>query len=172
MDIKQATDSCNENIYNSLFRSIAPLLRNFLYAKYRDIDKSNDMVQEAFLILWQKCAQVLPSMAKAFVFKVAQNQMLKGLEKEKTKEKHIHFLFKPSHSETPEFEMEFSEFDLKVQQAIEGLPDGQREVFLMNRIEKMTYSEIAEALDVSVKAVEKRMHKALLKLRMQINEKI
>ena len=42
----------------------------------------------------------------------------------------------------------------------------------MNRIEKMTYSEIAEALDVSVKAVEKRMHKALLKLRIQINEKI
>ncbi|NVK82975.1 MAG: sigma-70 family RNA polymerase sigma factor [Cytophagia bacterium] len=172
MDLTQAKDSCNEITYNSLFRSIAPLLRNFLYAKYRDLEKSNDMVQEAFLTLWKNCAKVLPTMAKAYVFKVAQNQMLKSLDKEKTKEKHIQFIHKSSHTETPEFQMEFNEFDRKVKQAIEDLPDGQREVFLMNRIEKMTYTEIAEALEVSVKAVEKRMHKALLKLRERINEKI
>lgn len=130
------------------------------------------MVQEAFLTLWRNCSKVLPNMAKAYVFRVAQNQMLKSIDKEKTKEKHIHFIYKPSHVETPEFEMEFSEFDLKVKQAIEDLPDGQREVFLMNRIEKMTYNEIAEALEVSVKAVEKRMHKALLKLRVSISDKI
>ena len=130
------------------------------------------MVQEAFLTLWKNCSKVLPEMAKAYVFRVAQNQMLKSIDKEKTKEKHIQFIFKPSHTETPEFQMEFSEFDRKVNQAINDLPEGQREVFLMNRIEKMTYTEIAEVLDVSVKAVEKRMHKALLKLREKINEKI
>ncbi|HEY9116911.1 MAG TPA: sigma-70 family RNA polymerase sigma factor [Roseivirga sp.] len=172
MEVSKAKDSCNETIYNALFRSIAPLLRNFLYAKFRDLEKSNDMAQEAFLTLWKNCGKVLPEMAKAYVFKVAQNQMLKSLEKEKTKEKHIQFIYKPSHSESPEFQMEFNEYDLKVQQAIESLPDGQREVFLMNRIEKMTYSEIAEVLEVSVKAVEKRMHKALLKLREKISEKI
>lgn len=172
MDISSAKDSCNEIIYNSLFRSISPLLRNFLYAKYRDLEKSNDMVQEAFLTLWKNCAKVLPEMAKAYVFKVAQNQMLKSLDKEKTKEKHIQFIQKSSHTETPEFQMEFTEFDKKVQNAIQALPDGQREVFLMNRIEKLTYNEIAEVLEVSVKAVEKRMHKALQKLRSTINENI
>ena len=130
------------------------------------------MVQEAFLTLWKNCSKVLPEMAKAYVFKVAQNQMLKSLDKEKTKEKHIQFIHKSSHNETPEFQLEFSEFDLKVQNAIQALPDGQREVFLMNRIEKMTYNEIAEVLEVSVKAVEKRMHKALQKLRISINENI
>ena len=143
-----------------------------MYSKYRDLEKSNDMAQEAFLTLWKNCGKVLPQMAKAYVFKVAQNQMLKSIDKEKTKEKHIQFIFKPSHSETPQFQMEFNEFDLKVQNAIQSLSDGQREVFLMNRIEKMTYLEIAEVLEVSVKAVEKRMHKALLKLRELINEKI
>ena len=61
--------------------------------------------------------------------------------------------------------MEFSEFDLTIQQAISKLSEGQREVFLLNRIEKKTYNEIAELLEVSVKAVEKRMHKALVKIR-------
>lgn len=130
------------------------------------------MVQEAFLTLWKNCAKVLPDMAKAYVFKVAQNQMLKSIDKDKTKEKHIQFIHKSSHQETPEFQMEFNEFDRKVQNAIEALPDGQREVFLMNRIEKMTYNEIAQVLEVSVKAVEKRMHKALLKMRASVNENI
>jgi RNA polymerase sigma-70 factor (ECF subfamily) len=35
----------------------------------------------------------------------------------------------------------------------------------MNRIDKMTYKEIAESLELSVKAIEKRMHKALATLR-------
>ncbi len=130
------------------------------------------MAQEAFLVLWKNCEKVLPTMAKAYVFKVAQNQMLKSIDKEKTKEKHIQFIHKPSHNETPEFQMEFNEFDIRVQEAIQSLSDGQREVFLMNRIEKMTYNEIAEVLEVSVKAVEKRMHKALVKLRLLINENI
>jgi RNA polymerase sigma-70 factor (ECF subfamily) len=51
-----------------------------------------------------------------------------------------------------------------------ALPEKQRLVFLLSRIEKMTYKEIAELLDISVKAVEKRMHKALVSLRESISE--
>ena len=40
----------------------------------------------------------------------------------------------------------------------------------MNRIDQMTYTEIAQALDLSVKAVEKRMHLALKTLRQNIKE--
>lgn len=92
--------------------------------------------------------------------------MLKMVDKDKVSQKHIPFISKTTNNEDPQFQMEFSEFDLQVQNAINQLSDGQREVFLLNRIEKKTYNEIAEMLEVSTKAVEKRMHKALLKLRM------
>jgi len=58
-----------------------------------------------------------------------------------------------------------------LEEAINSLPEGQREVFLLNRIEKHTYKQIAEMLDVSVKAIEKRMHKALLKLKTLLHPK-
>ena len=61
--------------------------------------------------------------------------------------------------------MEYAEFKNELETAINDLPEGQKEVFLMNRIDKLTYKEIAERLGVSQKAVEKRMHKALLKLK-------
>ena len=47
----------------------------------------------------------------------------------------------------------------------ENLPQWQS-----NRIDKMTYGEIADALGVSVKAIEKRMGKALKALRSKIKE--
>ena len=57
------------------------------------------------------------------------------------------------------------EFKERLEEAISQLPDKQRTVFLMNRIDKKTYREIAELEGVSVKAIEKRMGMALKTLR-------
>lgn len=66
--------------------------------------------------------------------------------------------------------MEMAEFKAKLEQSINELPDGQREAFLMHRIDQLSYREIADRLDISVKAVEKRIHKALVKLRGILKE--
>ncbi len=171
MDTSGLKNSCDNSFYESLFRTLAPTIRNFLIYKYKDAERAADMVQEAFLTLWKNCEKVMPDMAKAYLYRVAQNQMLKLVDKDKVKQKHIQFISKTTHKEDPQFQMEFSEFDLQIQEAINQLSEGQREVFLLNRIEKKTYNEIAELLDVSVKAVEKRMHKALVKIR-QIHKNI
>ena len=67
--------------------------------------------------------------------------------------------------------MEEEEFRKRLEEGISNLPEGQRVVFLMNRIDKKKYREIAEELNISVKAVEKRMHKALVALR-KISKKV
>lgn len=144
---------------------LAPTLRNFLLYKFRDLEKAQDVVQEAFFILWKNCKNVTPDLAKAYLYKVAQNQFLKQLEKEKVRQKHLALQTDKVDAQDPSYHMEYNEFDKKLTGAIEQLPDGQREVFLLNRVDKMTYAQIAELQGVSVKAVEKRMHKALIKLR-------
>ncbi|MBL7972860.1 MAG: sigma-70 family RNA polymerase sigma factor, partial [Prolixibacteraceae bacterium] len=74
--------------------------------------------------------------------------------------------------ETPEFEMEVREFDQKLQRVLAELNEKCRTVFLMNRMERLTYNEIAKNLNISVKAVEKRMKKALEHLHKEIEQKI
>lgn len=165
MTSQEPKDVCAEKEFERQFKSVAPLLRNFLIFKFKDEFSAEDMVQEAFSVLWQNCKKVIPSHAKAFVFKVAQNQFMTKFKKEKTAQNHIHFVVNNSKSEDPSFVMEYNEFESSIQDSINKLPDGQREVFLLNRIEKKTYNEIAELLEVSVKAIEKRMHKALIELR-------
>jgi RNA polymerase sigma factor (sigma-70 family) len=66
---------------------------------------------------------------------------------------------------SPEDELREKEFQEQLETAIAGLPDGAREVFLLNRMDGLKYREIAVLLNISQKAVEKRMHRALVELR-------
>lgn len=162
---------CEQSVYERLFRSIAPDLRNFLVYKFQNVEYAEDAVQEAFYVLWQNCKEVTQELSKAYVFRVAQNQIMKVYEKSKVHRKYMDFQDNDKAEVAPDFELEYKELGDKLKVAIEQLPDGQREVFLLNRFEDKTYLQIAADLQVSVKAVEKRMHKALVKLR-QICKKI
>lgn len=55
-------------------------------------------------------------------------------------------------------------------QTVQTLPPRCREVFLLNRVEAMSYSQIAELTGISVKAVEKHMSRALGILRQELGE--
>ena len=72
------------------------------------------------------------------------------------------------HASDPEFQYREKEFQQELNNAINKLTDKEREVFLLNRIEKKKYREIAKLLDISVKTVEMRMSSALLFLRKHI----
>jgi RNA polymerase sigma-70 factor (ECF subfamily) len=50
------------------------------------------------------------------------------------------------------------------------LTEAQRTAFLLHRIEGKKYQEIADMLGISVKAVEKRIHGALVTLREEIEQ--
>lgn len=52
----------------------------------------------------------------------------------------------------------------RVMAAIDVMPAKRREVFLLHRVEEMTFPQIARRLGVSVKTVEKHMHLAMLQL--------
>ncbi|MDX1318027.1 MAG: sigma-70 family RNA polymerase sigma factor, partial [Xanthomarina gelatinilytica] len=73
-------------------------------------------------------------------------------------------------NETPEFLLEESEYMHKLQKAIANLTEAQRMAFLLNRIEGKKHKEIADILDISSKAVEKRIYGALKQLRKDIED--
>lgn len=160
---------CEEQQFDSFYESNAGALRNYLYYKFGDEAQADDVVQESFIRLWKNCAKVTLETARGFLFKVATNLSTSLKRSEKVHLKYAERAVKSDKDqETPEYLILEKEFMDKLTTAIAQLPDKQREVFLMSRVEKKTYKEIAEISGVSVKAVEKSMHKALLKLRDQI----
>ena len=162
---------CKEDVFGSIFLAEAEGLRNFLYYKTGNLPQAEDLVQEAFGKLWENCSKVERAKARSYLFTVANNLFLNQVAHQKVVlrfEKQPHT--QASHL-TPQFLLEEEEFRKRLEEAIAALPEDQRIVFLMNRMDKKTYREIAELLDLSVKTIEKRMHKALQALR-KVSKKV
>ena len=66
--------------------------------------------------------------------------------------------------------MQYNELQANYAKALAALGEKQRTVFLMARMEGLKYHEIAERLNLSVKAVEKRMSIALGYLKKALQE--
>ena len=159
---------CEENVFSALFKANSKTVFNHIYYKYGNEEKAYDAVQEAFLKLWENCAKVTPEKAKSYVYTVANNLYLNVIKAEKVRLKYADKTTEASY-ESPEFLMEQNQFKDKLERALSNLPENQRTTFLLNRVDKKKYAEIAEMEGVSVKAIEKRMHLALKTLREQID---
>ncbi len=145
-------------------------VRNFVYYKCGDLDKAEDIAQDSFIKMWENCAKVVLGKARSYVFTIANRLFLNDVRDAKVHLKFEGETTKTFENQDPEFLAIEAEFKHKLESAISSLPEKQREVFLMNRIDKMKYSEIANTLNISVKAVEKRMHQCLKTLKDQVKE--
>lgn len=58
----------------------------------------------------------------------------------------------------------------RILQAIDGMPEDEREAFELVRIQGMTHREAAECLGVGERSVEHRLNRGLLLLRQQLGE--
>lgn len=160
---------CEELIFSNFFKSHAKALRNYMYYKFGNEEQAEDVTQEAFIKLWENCEKVPLDKAKSYIYTIANNTSLNHIAHQKVVLEYA----KSSPSmektyESPDYLLEEEQFKVKLQNAIAKLTEGQRTCFLMHRIDGKKYSEIAEILNISVKAVEKRMHLALLELRKEI----
>lgn len=167
---KTENEFCNEKKFSSFFSEQSNLLFNYIFYKCGNTDLANDIVQEAFIKIWKNCAKVFPNKAKAFLFTIANNLFLNEYARSSVIIDYKNTIKKDYTNESPEFILEEKEFEDKLQHAISNLTEAQRVAFLLHRVDGKKYKEIADLLGISIKAVEKRIHNALLNLRKSIDE--
>ena len=161
----QEKSVCEEKNFDSLFNDHYESATKFIYYKCGDLQQAEDIVQDAFLKIWKKCAEIIFNTAKSFLFKICSNTLLNEYAHQKVKLKYQAIPRSEKDIETPDYILETEEFKDKLETAIANLSTKEREVFLLSRIDKKTYKEIAEIIGISVKAVERRMSNAFINLR-------
>lgn len=161
-----------ENWFKEVFDKNYEYIRNYLYYLSGDIELAEDLVQDVFLRLWEKRSIVKDESVRAFLFSIARNDFLKSRRQNNYDLKFRSTYFEQVENKSPEYLLELKEFDQKLQNTIAGLPEKCRVIYLMNRIDEMTYTEIAENLKVSVKAIEKQMSKALQILQKELGRRV
>jgi RNA polymerase sigma-70 factor (family 1) len=151
--------------FKSVFDECYHPIKNFLYYKLGDIDLAEDFTQEVFIKAWDKRENIRLETVKSYLYKIASNLVINHYRSAKKRFELAFDDHDKATIESPEYILEKNEFALQVNMALANLPEIQRVPFLMNRIDDLTYTEIAERLEISVKAVEKRMQGALESLR-------
>ena len=168
--MKEKENICHQKVFAELYQKLSKDLHNFLFYKFGNQHNPEDKMQEAFVKMWQNCTKVTPKKAKSYLFTIANNLMLNEVAHLKVVRRHEKTPQKSSTNQDPEFLLEEKQYKEKLDRAIAGLTEAQRVAFLMNRIEGKRFKEIAELLNISVKAVEKRIYGALKKIRQDIKE--
>jgi len=154
--------------FKSCFDELFDPVRNYLYYRCGDDGLSTDVTQETFIKLWKKQFPYEANRTKGLVYKMANDALISHLRRKKVKDDHLNSLELKLELISPEKELEFKELQAHYEHTLAQLPEKQRTVFLMNRIDELSYREIAERLSISVKAVEKRMSSAIAFLKQKL----
>jgi RNA polymerase sigma-70 factor (family 1) len=156
--------------FKDLFDNHFDSVRNYIYYRSGDAEVATDIAQETFLRIWEKHSSSDHNNLTGLLFKIARDQFVSLYRREKILSK-FRLNTKPDiATRSPEDQMMFEELKDRYENALANMPEKQRVVFLMSRMEQLKYNEIAERLGLSVKAIEKRMSLALSSLRQALEE--
>ena len=156
--------------FKHLFDIHFDVVRNYIYYRSGDSELATDIAQETFMRVWEKQLNFKENKTKGLLFKIAGDLFISSYRKQKVI---LQFKLqtKPGITDhSPEDIMQFEELKEKYETALAQMPEKQRIVFLMSRMEQLKNREIAETLNLSIKAVEKRMKQALDYVKKAISE--
>jgi RNA polymerase sigma-70 factor (ECF subfamily) len=160
-----------EEKVEQLFRQYYAGLCKSLYRTLRDASLAEDIVQEVFLKVWDMRATLrLDEAVPAYLYRSCYHAALNFLKRQKQQTDINALAEVMPGGDTAEQHLGMLETEGRVLQAIEALPPKTRLVFSLSRFEELSYKEIAERLDISVKAVEKHMGIALQRLRENLKD--
>lgn len=132
---------------------------------------AEELAQDVFLELWRRRERLLDgSSLPAYLLQAVRNRALNHLRHLQVQRRSQLFVEALNIPATPaSADAQANELELAIRQAIASLPPRTREVFLMSRERSLTYSEIADQLGITVKAVEANMSRALRQLRENLS---
>lgn len=137
----------------------------FTFMKAHDV--AEEIVQDVMVKFWEKRADIPNDVkVKPYLFRITGNHCLNVLKHEKVKQNYQTETVANGISLSDGFEViAANELNLEIKKAIADLPEQCGKVFLLSRDEGLSYKEIAESLDISIKTVENHIGKALKLLR-------
>ena len=150
-----------ERIFRDLYRPLCLFALRFT----EKTEDAEDVVQQAFADVWDKCCNnVAIANFKSYLYQAVRNRSLSLIAQSSDAGQDIELL--ADLEDTSEEEQMFrSERDARLWTAIDGLPPERKKIFLLSKRDGLKYQEIAEELNISVKTVENQIGKALKTLR-------
>jgi RNA polymerase sigma factor (sigma-70 family) len=145
-------------------------LRRYLIFRSGDQDLSVDIAQNVFMKVWTKKIEIALGNIKSLLFKMATDEFISHIRKKKVEKEYIESVNLRLIRE-PDNNDDLLEKKVLFQKALNQLPEKQKTALLMNKMQGLTHKEIAEILNLSQKAIEKRIRLAMETLKQNLNQR-
>lgn len=155
----------------ALYRDHAPRLLKF-FVRRAGPDDAGDLLHETFARFARLDEQARTIVTpEAYLGTVATNLLRDRARIAARRAREFHQSFEENSypSADPHQLLEDRDALARVEEAVLRLSSRRRRIFLLHRLEHLTYAEIADATGMSVKGVKKQMVKALFELRRDLD---
>lgn len=171
MDNFERIKNGDEHAFRNLFEVYYPSLCNYASYLLNDADMAEEVVQGLFVKIWEKRTTLtIETSLRNYLFRSVKNLCANLAAQHKVRQLHagkIRESLQTSEDAADAFLLD-AETALRIENAVNSLPEKRREIFRLSREEGLTYLQIAKQLNISVKTVENQMGFALKSLREQL----
>lgn len=166
--------------FNEIYEQNADMVLNLAFRMCGREDIARDLTQDVFIKVYQKIGTFQEqSKISTWIYRIAMNHIINYLKREKrisffdfmekdaTKaisEGPVLTYWEQNLPTQPDDSLQDHEKEIIVRNALDSLSAKYRVPFMLFRYEEMSYQEIADHLDITLSAVETRIHRAKKKL--------
>ncbi len=164
--------------YDTLYSLTAARLKNYCKIFIKDHVLVEDLVQNAYVRLWEKRALIQPDRSvESLLFTILRNHCLNHIRDQKLQAEsfsldeyswsELQHLYQIDFSGREDKTLEEQLFEA-LKNAIDRLPERQNQILVKCKIEGCRQQDVADELGISLKAVEKNLAKARNHLRQDL----
>jgi len=159
--------------FNELYNLYSRRIFGFAYGFLRSKEEAEGIVQEVFVKIWETRNNLRSDLSFSwFLFTIARNLILNKLQHLQYEMRYQKdFLAETSGDDNnTEEQVFYRDMSDHINNLIMELPPKRKEIFLLSRFEGLSYQEISEKLNISVKTVEVQISLALKYIRARIKK--
>jgi RNA polymerase sigma-70 factor (family 1) len=156
-------------LFNRYYESLCSHAIRFVHSK----EIAEDIVSELFAAFWQdRIFEQITSSYRAYLYKAVRFRAYNYLRWQLKRSDSLdsNHLLLTAQTVSPDDALQYTELHQRVEKIIQQLPPQCRRAYLLKRVEGKKYEEIAIELQISAKAVEGLVSRALFKLRKELKD--
>jgi len=161
----------DEVAYTEIYNRYKRLLQNHACKKLGDFEEVKDVLQELFVNLWTKRAEIPETTnLSGYLYTAVRNRIFNILSHKQVVSKYVQSLqtFINEESYITDHLVREKEFSLLIQKEIDTLPIKMKQVFELSRKSGLSHKEIANQLSISEQTVSKQITNALRILKVKL----
>ena len=162
--------AATETVFRELFEKEYNSLCRYAMTYMQDSHQAEDVVQDTFIKIWEQKRELVSSpQIRFYLVTAVKNNCITALRKQNTRAE-VYTGTAPDTEPEPFItsRQHYEQLDAqkkKIADALNLLPPKCKEVFLLVKMQGMSYKQAADNLDISVKTVENQMGKAMKTLK-------